>query len=291
MGDHGGAQRLGQRRQLEDGVGVDLIAGSSPLRTSLTPKPLAYTVFPPCTTATAIPGMPGLLISSSAMPSSLPRRSRQRSRAAASRAPAAAGHRRRWARLKVRPARVGRVRQPATSSRAATAVLASALMTCTVTVARRNRRFAGRSPHFSCDSYVSASRRRPIRLQLPPRVDRGCGGWIDTLAGPGRRNLHARGLRRRPSAARWVPTTDAAPAGTSPNGSAPAARAGVGDVEVGANRVLGVHVDVGPGRVVGPDRHQREIERPVIRADFGEALGVTRVAAEEGAVPRPGDHP
>ena len=43
----------------------------SPVVTSLTPKPLAYTVFPPCTTATAIPGMPDFFIRSSAMPSSL----------------------------------------------------------------------------------------------------------------------------------------------------------------------------------------------------------------------------
>src|SRR3546814_3928590 len=35
------------------------VSGStcSPLLTSLTPKPLAYVVFPPCTTATAIPGI------------------------------------------------------------------------------------------------------------------------------------------------------------------------------------------------------------------------------------------
>src|SRR5262245_56568226 len=43
----------------------------SPVLTSLTPKPFAYTVFPPCTTATAIPGIPDLDIRSSAMPSSL----------------------------------------------------------------------------------------------------------------------------------------------------------------------------------------------------------------------------
>ena len=38
----------------------------------LTPKPLAYTVFPSCTTATAIPGMPDFVIRSSAMPSRAP---------------------------------------------------------------------------------------------------------------------------------------------------------------------------------------------------------------------------
>src|SRR5262249_51799005 len=43
----------------------------SPVPTSLTPKPLAYTVFPPCTTATAKPGMPARFMRSSAMPSSL----------------------------------------------------------------------------------------------------------------------------------------------------------------------------------------------------------------------------
>src|SRR5690348_1927107 len=49
------------------------VSGSilSPVRTSLTPNPLAYTVFPPCTTATAIPGMPDFLIRSLTMPSSL----------------------------------------------------------------------------------------------------------------------------------------------------------------------------------------------------------------------------
>src|SRR6202022_2352837 len=49
------------------------VSGSilSPPRTALTPKPLAYTVFPPCTTATAKPGMPDFFISSSANPSSL----------------------------------------------------------------------------------------------------------------------------------------------------------------------------------------------------------------------------
>ena len=66
------AERLGQRRQLEDGVGVDSVClGIRQRSASLTPKPLAYTVFPPCTTATAMPGMPDLLIRSSAMPSSL----------------------------------------------------------------------------------------------------------------------------------------------------------------------------------------------------------------------------
>src|SRR5215207_6669024 len=43
----------------------------SPLRTSLTPKPLAYTLFPPCTTAMASPGMPDFFIRSSVIPSSL----------------------------------------------------------------------------------------------------------------------------------------------------------------------------------------------------------------------------
>src|SRR6185295_4331132 len=49
------------------------VSGSiiSPLRTSLTPKPLAYTVFPPCTTPTAIPGMPDFFIKSLTIPSSL----------------------------------------------------------------------------------------------------------------------------------------------------------------------------------------------------------------------------
>ena len=41
----------------------------SPVLVSRTPKPLAYSVFPPCTTATAIPGMPEVVIRSSARPS------------------------------------------------------------------------------------------------------------------------------------------------------------------------------------------------------------------------------
>src|SRR3984893_5243326 len=58
---------------LDSDASWNTVAGSilSPLRTSLTPKPLAYTVFPPCTTATAMPGMPDFFISSSANPSSL----------------------------------------------------------------------------------------------------------------------------------------------------------------------------------------------------------------------------
>ena len=49
------------------------VSGSTLSRvvTSLTPKPLLYTVFPPCTTATANPGTPDFFIRSSAMPSSL----------------------------------------------------------------------------------------------------------------------------------------------------------------------------------------------------------------------------
>ena len=58
---------------LDSDASWNTVSGSilSPLRTSLTPKPLAYTVFPPCTTATAIPGMPDFFIRSSTIPSSL----------------------------------------------------------------------------------------------------------------------------------------------------------------------------------------------------------------------------
>ena len=42
----------------------------SPVLVSRTPKPLAYSVFPACTTATAIPGIPDELMRSSARPSS-----------------------------------------------------------------------------------------------------------------------------------------------------------------------------------------------------------------------------
>src|ERR1700712_237892 len=47
------------------------LPGEVPLRTSFTPNPLAYMVFPPCTTATAMPGSPECFIRSSAIPSSL----------------------------------------------------------------------------------------------------------------------------------------------------------------------------------------------------------------------------
>ena len=68
MGDHRGASGL------DSDASWKTVSGSiiSPRAcTSLTPKPLAYTVFPPCTTATAIPGMPDFFIRSSAIPSSL----------------------------------------------------------------------------------------------------------------------------------------------------------------------------------------------------------------------------
>src|SRR6478735_8011212 len=51
--------------------GSILLAGSAPLRTSLTPKPFAYTALPPCTTTTAMPGRPDFFIRSSTRPSSL----------------------------------------------------------------------------------------------------------------------------------------------------------------------------------------------------------------------------
>ena len=68
-------------------------------------------------------------------------------------------------------------------------------------------------------------------------------------------------------------------------------QAGIGDVAVGAHRLLRVHVDIGPGGVVGADRHQGEVEGPVVGADPGEAVGVSGVAAEVRAVPRPEDRP
>jgi hypothetical protein len=48
-----------------------LFSATSPLRTSLIPKPFAYTAFPPRTIATAIPGMPVSLISAPTKPSTL----------------------------------------------------------------------------------------------------------------------------------------------------------------------------------------------------------------------------
>ena len=47
----------------------------------------------------------------------------------------------------------------------------------------------------------------------------------------------------------------------------------------------------GHDRVVGTDRHQRHVERSVVGADLGEALGVAGVAAEVRPVRRPDDRP
>jgi hypothetical protein len=40
MGDHGGAQRFGHRRQLEDGVGADLVGLAVPGTVVFDPEPL-----------------------------------------------------------------------------------------------------------------------------------------------------------------------------------------------------------------------------------------------------------
>ena len=63
-------------------------------------------------------------------------------------------------------------------------------------------------------------------------------------------------------------------------------RARVGDIQVRPDRLLGVHVNVRPGRVVGADGHQRHVERSVVGADLREALGVAGVAAEIRAMRR-----
>ena len=53
--------------------------------------------------------------------------------------------------------------------------------------------------------------------------------------------------------------------------------AGVGvEIAVGPHGFLGIHVDVGPGLVVGADRQQRQVERAVVGADLGEAARCSR---------------
>src|SRR3984957_16332979 len=63
------------------------------------------------------------------------------------------------------------------------------------------------------------------------------------------------------------------------------------DVEVRADGFLGIHVYVAPERVIRTDRQQTQVERAMFGADAGEALRVTGVAAEIGAVLRSCDHP
>ena len=71
----------------------------------------------------------------------------------------------------------------------------------------------------------------------------------------------------------------------------PASRAVPVEVEMGPDSFLGVHMNVGPRFVVGADRQQGEIERPVLRSDLGEATGVSGVATEVRATGRPEDGP
>ena len=239
--------------------------GRRRLRTSLTPKPLAYTVFPPCTTATAIPGMPDVFIRSSAMPSSLA--------TALSTAFSGSG--------------IAGTSGGGTSD----------------SVGGRRRPVARRGPPPHPPAATSSEWRpgptRWICSQNRHRVRAATDGAnvdrrsprIDPPARLGHRDTGRPPIRPRRAAARSARPTGAAPAGTSPSGSAPAAPARVGDVEVRAHRLLGVHVDVRPRRVVRADRHQREVERAVVGADVGEALGVAGVAAEERPVPRPDERP
>ncbi len=57
------------------------------------------------------------------------------------------------------------------------------------------------------------------------------------------------------------------------------------DVAMGGHRLLGLHVDVRPERVVGADRHQGEVEGPEVGPDGGEPLRGAGVAREVGGVP------
>ncbi len=63
------------------------------------------------------------------------------------------------------------------------------------------------------------------------------------------------------------------------------------EVDVGVDRLLRVHVDVGPGRAVRADRHQRQVERAVLGADAGVAVEVTGVSGVEDPAPSARDRP
>ena len=58
---------------------------------------------------------------------------------------------------------------------------------------------------------------------------------------------------------------------------------------MGLQGLLGVHVNVGPGLVVGPDGQQGEVEGPVFGSDIAEATGIAGVTAEVDPVLGP-DH-
>ena len=54
-------------------------------------------------------------------------------------------------------------------------------------------------------------------------------------------------------------------------------------VDMGLQRFLGLHVNVGPLRIVSAGLHHRQIERAVAAADFLEAVEIAAVAGKEDA--------
>ena len=219
--------------------GSTRFSAPSPLRTSLTPNPLAYTVFPPCTTATAMPGMPDLRHQLLGEAVELGDRVldgvvRQRP----SRAPTAVGRRTpTGGSTVVRARRFRRAaddHNPQPTSRTSAASAAMSARNCSASLARTST-LAGYEP--------------------PPRVERRERPGIDPLPGPGvaTTTRDACLIGGGEQSARPARTTDAARAGTSPSGSAPEARSRLGTSQVGAHRVLGIHVDVRPRRVIRAD--------------------------------------
>ena len=63
------------------------------------------------------------------------------------------------------------------------------------------------------------------------------------------------------------------------------------EIEVDANRLLGVHVDGRhePARLVGANRDQREIDRAQPGADLGEVAAVARITREVDRLPSDSD--
>ena len=125
--------------------------------------------------------------------------------------------------------------------------------------------------------------------QLPPPVDRRRGGWIDTLAGPGTATPTPAGSAAATSRSMGS-TTDAGPAETCPvdrHQSPTRPRRCRGAREPPPQGSCGCPARPGDRR----RRHQCQVERAVVSHRFRRNSGVAGVAAEEGAVARPGDHP
>ena len=250
-----------------------LLSGPSPLLASLTPKPLAYKVFPPWTTATAMPGMPVPFIRSSTSPSSLAIASSMRpagmSRPDTSLGGASDNARRRAGyRLPDAHAVNGQQHRDDAAVAARLVMAERRRQAAPLSQAERGNQSDSRH-HASNPPGVAGSIRCPGTGTATGRWS--VGGREQPLDGLGPR------VRRQPERA--------------PVDRHQQTRPRVGDVQVRADRFLGVHVDVRPRRVVGADRHQRQVERPVVGADLREALGVAGVAAEVRAVRRADERP